>query len=149
MCMKYNFGKILLIGSSSVLLLEAAVCIIRKLNICLLSGKNDCMFCKKEKRNILMKRGSNNFIQSAPAKHNSNFTVISCLLKTMISVLKSSEKPKIRQSNYDELCSDETAMKNTENEANNKNGSIIHKVSIISDNSVYMNQHYFPAKYSR
>ena len=148
MCMKYNFGKILLIGSSSVLLLEAAVCIIRKLNICLLSGKNDCMFCKKEKRNILMKRGSNNSIQSAPAKSNSNFTVISCLLKTMISVLKTPEKPKIPQSNYVELCS-EIATKTTENEANNKIGNIIHKVSIISDNSVYMNQRYFPARYSR
>ena len=92
MGIKYYFGKVLLIGSSSILILEATVFIIRTLNICLLAKKNNCVFCKREKRNISSK---NNFVQTASVKRYQNFTVLSCLIKTIISILKASNKTKM------------------------------------------------------
>ena len=97
--MKYYVGKVLLIGSSSILLLEATVCIVRKLNICLLARKNNCVFCQKEKRQISKKSGCSNYTPIPQAKSYYNFTVLPRITRTMMSIFNDSWRSRLNRSN--------------------------------------------------
>ena len=89
----------MLIGSSSILLLEATVCIVRKLNICLLARENNCVFCQREKRQISKKSGSSKYTSIPPAKRYYNFTVLPGIIRTMMSIFNASSRSRLHQSN--------------------------------------------------
>lgn len=137
MGMKYYFGKVLLIGSSSILILEATVCIIRALNICILTKKSNCVFCQREKRIVSNKNGYNGFVQTPSVKRYQNFTVLSCLIKSILSILKTSREPKIFPPTSVALYPDENCVEGIVRVENHEIDSMKEQIPIFQDNYIY------------
>ena len=133
MGMRYNFGKVLLIGSSSILVLEATVCILRKWNTCFFARKNSCTFCEREKRQSSKKSGSRNCIQGSPGKNYHNFTVVSGLIKTMISIMKASARSRQHSSNSGKFSSEEILIDEMKRKENMEIESTVHGISVPID----------------
>ena len=133
MGMKYYVGKVLLIGSSSILLLEATACIVRKLNICLLARKSNCVFCQREKRQIAKKSGCSNYMPILLAKRYYNFAVLPGIIKAMMSIFKASSGSRLHPSNSSSYT-EEIFNNDMRNKENVKTVYIAHQIPKLDDN---------------
>ena len=133
MGMRYYAGKVLLIGSSSILLLEATVCIVRKLNICLLARKSNCVFCQREKRQIAKKSGYSNYMPILLTKNYHNITVLPGIIKATMSIFKVSSGSRQHPSNSS-LYTEEMLNNDMRHKENVETEYIARQITKLDDN---------------